>query len=176
MYANLLWLDHAITPDKTFTMTDNGDGTYTLEPYGTIVQQGTNLSAANFQRIEDGNSDHDLALQILTVFARQLGWEKDDLYDLVDEAYAEHEVEEQTVTLTNSQSYPFNDSTTTVTLETSRNTTNYTVDYEVTDYDGNVGEIVINESDKGTNAFKIAFTGSATSVTVDLKIRGGIIA
>lgn len=52
MYSNLQWLDHAVTPDRTFTMKANADGTVTLTPAGTVIQQGTNMSAANFNNIE----------------------------------------------------------------------------------------------------------------------------
>ena len=165
MYANLQWLDHAITPDKTFTMTDNGDGTYTLEPYGTVVQQGTNMSATNFNNMELGITDHDLGLQIAIMYLRQLGWNVESNTDEIT-------VEEQELTMTNNQSYPFNTSAKTVSLDTTRNNTNYIVDYEIEDSNGNVGEIEI--TDKALNGFKVAFTGSATSVTVTLKIMGGM--
>ena len=84
----------------------------------------------------------------------------------------EHSPEEKSVTLNNTAAYPFNNSETTVAIST-RKTGNYTVETEVTDSDGNVGEIVV--SAKQYNGFKIAFTGSAKSVTLKIKIRGGII-
>ena len=52
MYSVLFWKDHAVTPDKTFTVRENGDGTITLIPAGKIIQQGTNMSAFNFNNID----------------------------------------------------------------------------------------------------------------------------
>lgn len=174
MYSNLTWLDHAITPDRTFTMTDNGNGTVTLKPYGTVVQQGTNMSASNFNNMEMGISDVDLAVHILTLYARYLedrtGVSEDDIVDII----AEVTPEEQEITLTNSASYPFNNSATKVSLESTRNTVNYTVEV-IPDTDAtNVGEIEVYN--KAVNGFYIKFNGSASSVGVTLKIRGGILA
>lgn len=200
MYANLTWLDHVVTPDRTFTMEQNADGTVTLIPAGTVIQQGTNMSAANFNNIEMGITDHDLAMQILITLARSLAdretvsekdiadlnenfariladWEtvsEIDIADLNENLLAEIKAEEKTVTLTNSDKYPFNGSIASVSMAKARNTKNYTVEAEVTTSDGNVGEIVI--SDKTLNGFKIAFTGSAKNVTATIKIRGGILA
>ena len=111
--------------------------------------------------------DQYLASRILITYARQLGWSLDD-------TISEVTVEEQEVTLSNSQGYPFNDSAVTVSLGTTRGNTNYIVDYEIEDSDGCVGEIEITS--KALNGFKVAFTGSATSVTVTLKIIGGMAA
>ena len=91
----------------------------------------------------------------------------------VAEYHTEFAVEEKTVSLSNSASYPFNNSKTTVALSPARVTQNYTVETEVTNADGNVGEVDI--TDKQLNGFKVAFTGSAKSVTLKIKIRGGII-
>ena len=178
MYANLTWLDHAVTPDRTFTMKQNADGTVTLIPAGTVIQQGTNMSAANFNNIEMGITDHDLAMQILITLARSLAdretVSEKDIADLNENLLAEIKAEEKTVTLTNSAKYPFNGSIASVSIAKARKTKNYTVEAEVTTSDGNVGEIVI--SDKTLNGFKIAFTGSAKNVTATIKIRGGILA
>lgn len=174
MYANLLWLDHAVTPDRTFNMKQNGNGTVTLTPAGEVVQQGTNMSAANFNNIEMGITDHDLAMHILTILVRSL----DDRETVSEQDIADlntHlKVEEKTVNLTNTAKYPFNSSTASVSMAKARKTKNYLVEAEVTAADGNVGEILI--SDKTLNGFKIAFTGSAKNVTVNIKIRGGILA
>ena len=77
------------------------------------------------------------------------------------------------VTLTNSLLYPHNDSKKTVQLPVTRNNVDYTVDCEVVSATGGaVGDFEF--SDKLKNGFKIAFTGSARSVTVDCYVRGGI--
>lgn len=76
-----------------------------------------------------------------------------------------------TVTLNNSETYPFNNSAQTVALKNARTDMNYIVVTEVTAASGSAGEIHI--SDVLENGFKIAFTGSATSVTVKYKVMGG---
>lgn len=77
------------------------------------------------------------------------------------------------VTLTNTQVYPHNNSKKTVQLPVSRNNMDYTVECEVVSVTGgSVGDFEF--SDKLLNGFKIAFTGSAKSVTVNCYVRGGI--
>ncbi len=178
MYANLLWLDHAVTPDRTFTVTDNGNGTVTLTPYGTVIQQGTNMSAANFNNIEMGITDHDLAVGILHMLVRNLVDRADandtDVSDIAANLLAEITPEEQDITLTNTASYPFNNSAAKVSLGTTRNTVNYTVEVIPSTDTAGVGEIEIYN--KAVNGFYIKFNGSAASVDVTVKIRGGILA
>ena len=78
-----------------------------------------------------------------------------------------------TVTLTNSQTYPFNDSIQTVAIANTRDNMDYVIDWVVTaSSGGNVGDILI--SDKLLNGFKIEFTGSATSVTIKYLVVGGM--
>ena len=80
-------------------------------------------------------------------------------------------VETGTVTLTNSLEFPFNNSSRTVALQTSQANADYLVDVEVTAFTGNVGKIEV--SNRMTNGFALAFTGSATSVTVRYFVIGG---
>ena len=80
--------------------------------------------------------------------------------------------EEKAVTLSNSQSYPFNNSTQTIALSRVRNFTDYTVEAEITDHDGNVGDVRI--FDRMLNGFKVAYDGSAKSATIKLRIKGGM--
>ena len=172
MYDILTWLDHAITPDKTYTLTDNGDGTVTLIPYGTVIQQGTNLSAGNFNRMEFGILDAGLAAAILGFGNLQQQRQNDEHFALMD---SEVLGETKTVTLTNSAKFPFNstmDNPTTVSLSTTRKNLYYTVEAEVTAHTGEVGSIHI--TDKALNGFKVSFDGSATSVTLTLRIKGGM--
>ncbi|MBQ7436103.1 MAG: hypothetical protein IJV30_02110 [Oscillospiraceae bacterium] len=77
-----------------------------------------------------------------------------------------------TVTLTNSENFPFNNSQVTVPISVERNNQNYIVDYEVTAAVGNVGDIIV--SAKLVNGFKIEFTGSASSVTIKYQVLGGM--
>lgn len=84
---------------------------------------------------------------------------------------AANRVEIGTVTLTNTLSFPFNDSVNTVALTEERLNTDYTIYTEIVSANGIVGDVEI--SDKLVNGFKIAFNGSATSVTIKYYITGG---
>lgn len=78
-----------------------------------------------------------------------------------------------TLTLTNSQVYPHNNSIKTLQIVTPRNTKDYTITVEVVSVTGGAaGEFEI--SDKLLNGFKIKYTGSASSVAVRCYVRGGI--
>ena len=82
------------------------------------------------------------------------------------------EVQEITITA-GSDPWPFGITTQSVTLGTVRRNTNYTVDAYVKSYSGGaLGDVVV--SDKGTNNFKVKHDGSATTVTLVLKITGGM--
>ena len=154
MYNVLLWKDHAVTPDKTYKVTENADGTITLTPAGKIIQQGTNMSAVNFNNMEQGI----LAANITGIEAlRLIGF-----LQTKTEALEGQVLEE---TLTNSKKYPFNDSS------NPRNNKDYTITVEAEAADGFVGDIVI--TDKMLNGFKIAYTGSASSVNVKCYVQGG---
>ena len=123
-----------------------------------VIQEGTPQSAGNFNNMEGGISDAHLAAALLII---QSG--------LTDDQVA---TEEKTVTLSNSQSYPFNNSTQTIALNRVRNFTDYTVEAEITDHDGNVGDVRI--FDRMLNGFKVAYDGSAKSATIKLRIKGGM--
>lgn len=125
---------------------------------GEIIQEGTNQSAGNFNNMENGVQDASVAAALLLIAAGQL--------------QAEQAVEEHKVTLTNTKGYPFNDSQRTINLEVTRTTTAYTVDVEIGEHDGDVGDVVI--SDKLLNGFKVRYDGSAKSATVTLRIKGGL--
>lgn len=125
---------------------------------GEVIQKGTDQSAANFNNMEEGISDSDLAARLMLLA----------LSRTIDEV----DTEVQTVTLTNSLSYPFNNSATTVSLETARNDTSYTVEATVGDHEGCVGDVTVY--DQALNGFKVKFDGSATSATITLRIKGGM--
>lgn len=76
-----------------------------------------------------------------------------------------------TVTLENTETYPFNNSVQTVALKNARTDMNYIVIPEVVSAVGSSGEIHI--SDVLENGFKISFDGSASEVTVKYKVMGG---
>ena len=123
-----------------------------------VIQEGTPQSAGNFNNMEHGISDAHLAAALLII---QSGLTADQVA-----------TEEKAVTLSNSQSYPFNNSTQTIALSRVRNFTDYTVEAEITDHDGNVGEVRI--FDRMLNGFKVAYDGSAKSATIKLRIKGGM--
>lgn len=125
---------------------------------GEEIQEGTDQSAGHFNNAEHGISDVNLAAAMILLSS-----------SLTAEQVA---TEERTITLTNSQSYPFNNSTQTIALAAARNFTDYTVEAEVLDHSGNVGDVRI--FDRMLNGFKIAYDGSAKSATIKLRIKGGM--
>ncbi len=167
LYPQTFWKDHVTSRENDYQHVDNGDGTIKHIPVpGTILQQGTPQNQTNFDNIEFGVQDAYVATQILIAYLLQKGRDMDVLIsDAADEI--------KTITLTNSLKFPFNNSIQTVALTTVRKNLNYDVDCEVTAYNGNVGEIVV--SDKQLNGFKVEFTGSATSVTLKIRIQGGML-
>lgn len=162
MYAILVWKDHAVTPEHLYKVTDNGDGTVTAVRAGTVVQQGTNMNAANFNNMEQGVFAANVSAAEALRLIRGLQDKADALEGLVLEA-----------TLTNSSKYPFNNSKKTIALgnENERYNTDYTVIVEAEPQDGFLGDVKI--SDKMLNGFKIEYTGSASSVAVKCYVQGG---
>lgn len=148
-YNRTTWKDHVVDP-----------GT------GAVIQQGTPQSAANFNNMEEGIFANDA---FATVLVQEIMQNKRSIADIEADSAGEN----LTLTLTNSQSYPFNNSIKTVALSKTRNTLNYRVIAEVQSMIGGfVGDIRI--SDKALNGFKIAYDGSATSVTLKLYVQGGM--
>lgn len=145
MYNQTHWLDKVVDPDTQ-----------------VVIQPGTPQSAGNFNNMENGIQDASVAAAMMMLFA------KENEHRLDNEAA----VEEHTVTLTNTETYPFNNSKTSISLTTVRANKTYIVDAEITAHTGDVGNIRI--TDKLLNGFKVEFDGSATSVTVILRIKGGL--
>lgn len=52
-YTPTEWKDHILS-NNTYNLTKNEDGTYNISPAGTVVQQGTKMSAENFNKLESG--------------------------------------------------------------------------------------------------------------------------
>ena len=171
MHNQTEWKDHVTQFPNRRVITENGDGTVNVEKaQGEVIQQGTPQSATNFNNQENGIQDAHTAFQVFLHYFIQFDrWVRQKVADYA----AEFLNEVQTVTLTNTKRFPFNDSIMTVSLTTVRKTLNYDVDWEITSANGNVGDIIV--SDKQLNGFKIAFDGSATSVTLKLRIKGGML-
>lgn len=69
MYNIKTWIDHVVQRPKTYTVTDNADGTKTLtDAPGSIVQQGTPMSATNFNAMEGGIADAHTAKRLFLQF------------------------------------------------------------------------------------------------------------
>lgn len=146
MYNQTHWLDKVVDPDTQ-----------------EVIQTGTPQSAGNFNNMENGIQDVSVAFAQMMIANKELRFRLDN----------EAAVEEHTVVLTNTQAYPFNNSKTTVNLTKVRANKTYVVDVEITAHSGGeVGDIKI--TDKLLNGFKVEFDGSASSVTVVLRIKGGL--
>lgn len=115
--------------------------------------------------IDEENIDKDTAMQLLTNAFRQHQWKNED------DALV---CETGTVTLTNSNAFPFNNSQQTVALAKTQKNTKYAIVAQIKSAVGNPGEVVA--SDKQVNGFKLAYTGSGSSAVVEYIVIGGIIA
>jgi hypothetical protein len=171
MHKQTEWKDHVTEFPNRRTLVENPDGTVdVVKAQGELIQQGTPQSATNFNNQENGIQDAHTATAVFLQYFMQFDrWVRQK----VAEYAAEFLNEIKTVTLTNTKKFPFNDSAQTVNLATARKTLNYDISWEITSANGNVGDITI--SDKLLNGFKIAFDGSATSVTLKIRIKGGML-
>lgn len=175
MYNPTIWQDEVVQYPYRYKETANPDGTVEHTPSpGTVLKEGTPQSATNFNKIENGLHDAHIAEAIFLQY--QMHKE-----DVVDQHLADHDAEFSaetgTVTLTNTNKlfFAFNNSGATVALSKVRKTLNYDLDVEVTECSGGqLGEVVIY--DKQLNGFKLRFTGSAKTVKVKYKVRGGMCA
>ena len=164
-YTITEWKDHVTEFENRYRETANPDGTIThVKEEGEVIQQGTPLSATYLKHIEEGIKDVHVAAAQLLNGLRQLGWRTEDL-----EKATIQEVGQKT--LTNSQKFPFNNSIETVALANVRDNLNYVVVIVSVTGTGNVGDVEV--TDRLTNGFKLAFTGSASSVTVKYAVIGG---
>lgn len=161
-HKRTFWQDHVTEFSDRYTETNNDDGTISHVPVeGEVIQQGTPQNARNFNALEEG------------VFSAEvLGMEAMRVLLLHQRALNGLASETGEITLTNSQKYPFNNSTATVGLKQKMETTAYTVETDVLSAAGEVGRIVI--SDKQLNGFKISYTGSATSAKIKFFVKGGL--
>ena len=111
----------------------------------------------DYKQTKNRANDVQLAAELLLNAQRQNAWQ----------------IERGTVALKNSETYPFNNSQVSIPLAITREGTDYSVHTDVVAKDGNVGEVVV--SDKLSNGFKLAFTGSAKNVTVKYSVIGGYL-
>ena len=163
MKAPINFKDHVVEYPYRYQEVDVGGGYINhIKAPGEIIQQGTPLSATNFNAMDLESIHGVLAAIIVGQHVRQLTQKVEGL-----------EGEQIQTTMTNSQAYPFNNSKKTVNLSKNRHTKDYSVIVEILENTGGgVGEIRI--TDKLLNGFKIEFTGAASSVKVNCIVQGGI--
>lgn len=53
VYEPTVWKNHILS-SNTYNISENSDGTVNISPAGEVVQQGTKMSAENFNRMEQG--------------------------------------------------------------------------------------------------------------------------
>ena len=165
MYYPTKWLDHVTEFPNRRVITENGDGTsMVVKDQGEVIQQGTPQSATNFNNMEIGIFDANITMSLFMNFARQMGWRVDAL-----ETATVQEV--GTVSLTNSQKFPFNNSQKSVALTNRRDNLNYIVVIVAVTGTGNIGEVEV--TDRLVNGFKLNYTGSAPSAAVTYAVIGG---
>lgn len=62
-YTKTVWKDRVVQNPRTYTKTDNADGSITLTPKpGVITEEGTPISAANMNRLENAVENIDSQL------------------------------------------------------------------------------------------------------------------
>lgn len=171
MHNQTEWKDHVTQYPNRRQLTTNPDGTTEVaKAQGEVIQQGTPQSATNFNNQENGIQDSHTAFAVLLQYFMQFErWVREKIADYA----AEFLNEIKTVTLNNSDIFPFNNSVQTISLTTARKTLNYDVTWEITSANGNVGDIIV--TDKQLNGFKIAYDGSAASITLKIRIKGGML-
>lgn len=134
---------------------------HVVDQNGVIIQQGTLLDQLHFNNLELGLSDKAVAAAFL-------------MFRRLQRRYMETE-ERFTATLTgDGNPWPFNNAPVTVALSQLREKTDYFVEIDVLDYSGGLpGHIRV--CDRALNGFKLLHDGSATSVQVSVRVRGGFI-
>lgn len=63
-YSKTIWKNRVVEKPRTFTVTNNPDGTITLTPSeGTIVEAGTPITSENMNKIEQGIEDAHISIE-----------------------------------------------------------------------------------------------------------------
>ena len=178
-YKRTNWKDHVVERPRTYTEAANSDGSKTFTPApGEVLQQGTPQSATNFNHMENGIHDAHVAAAIFMQYQMHYVEAREkEVDERLDHHDAEFSAETGTVTLNNTNKvfFGFNNSGSTIALKTVRKTMNYDLDIEVVEVaGGQVGDVIVY--DKQLNGFKLKFEGSAKTVKVKYKVRGGMYA
>lgn len=170
MRERTYWVDHVLSETNRFNVVavSGQDDVYTITPHGTVMQQGTFQDAAHFNSMEEGLTAHEEAILLLLNYARQNKWSQEENASL-SKLFI---IDTGSVTLTNTSAFPFNNSQQSIAIAHPRDNANYIVVVDLVSSAGNVGEIEVK--DKLTNGFKLSFTGSASSATINYKVIGGL--
>lgn len=161
LYNATKWLDHVTQYPMRRRITQNEDGTSdVVRAEGEVIQQGTARNAKNYNNMETGILSNSIYGAFLLQQTLQLMRSSE-----------ETKGEYGTVSIVNTNSYPFSSPSKTVSITEKCSNLNYHVEVEVLEADGNVERIDI--FDKQLNGFKIAFKGSAKNATFSYKIVGG---
>ena len=174
MRERTYWVDHVLSETNRFNVVavSGQDDVYTITPHGTVMQQGTFQDAAHFNSMEEGLTAHEEAILLLLNYARQNKWSQEEIDAALDASLSKlFVIDTGSVTLTNTSAFPFNNSQQSVAIAHPRDNANYIVVVDLVSSAGNVGEIEVK--DKLTNGFKLSFTGSASSATINYKVIGG---
>lgn len=157
-YTKTTWVDEVDEYEDRFRESPNADGTIShTKERGEVYVQGTPQDAVHFNNMEDG------------IYGAHEELVSQDTRITNLESYANPET--GSVTLTNTDEFPFNNSAVSVPLTNERDNLNYIVEVIKVEPTGNPGEIEV--SDRQVNGFKMAFTGSASSVKVTYAVIGG---
>lgn len=157
-YTKTAWVDEVDEFEGRFQETDLGGGVVEHEIIrGEVYTEGTPQDAAHFNHMEEGI--YEAHEELVNQDGRVIDLEAQTLPEV------------QTVTRTNSEQYPFNNSAVSVSLVNVRDNINYVVEIISVVSDGCYGEIEI--TDRQTNGFKIGYTGSAASATIKFAVTGG---
>jgi hypothetical protein len=158
MYRRTFWKNDVYNPPDRVNLTDLGGGVFQVSKAGTHMEVGTPQDKDHFNPLEHGMVDVTATTALMLNMIRQL--------------QEDTGVERHTVSLTNTDKYPFNNSAVTVALDERRNNLDYSVEAEVLSRTGGVENVEVY--DKQLNGFKVKFNGSGTAATIRLKITGGI--
>lgn len=171
--------------DKKVATQVNGDFHYLITQTEIVDGVEENAIRRMNQEVYETSAlptDIRLAIATMIVSNRQQQWDFNNTKSIVEAFNAlginsrlnqlegNYIIEVGSMTLTNSMTFPFNNSQQSIALRTAQNN-NYIVMTEVASASGNVGEI--NVSDLLSNGFKLSYTGSAKSATIKYYVIGG---
>ena len=161
-YNILVWKDHAVAPANTYTVTENDDGTITLTPAGEIIQQGTNMSAVNFNNMETGIFAANLGAAEALQLLRLVKDKTDSLRELSSKIRLPIR---RSTRLTTAQRPLRSEMKMSVTIRIIRSLWKQRLRTAL------LATLLLPT--KMLNGFKLAYTGSASSVNVKCYVQGG---